>query len=463
MAKYCKNCGARVDSITGLCRKCDEDEIVNLYLKDQEQKRKIRKRIKCILIALLVLGALLAGVLALNYFEVIDLPDWGIDRFFRDRTKSTAVEETVEPLPSAPPTTDVTVPETEAPVPTEPLYTLTFEYITLTPVESPVLSCSASSTRSGDKVTHDVMNLLDGNKETNWTEGVSGDGIGEYVYFDFEETYLLKSIRIRGGNRRDHLHFTANSRPARITMTFSDGTSESFTMHDVYESQVLTLSKPVMTSSLQITLDSVYAGNKYQDTVISDVFFEAYEVRSGTEEFPTNIKSCTSIKLERLNDITNLKESAVITGYDNAGDELWSYQSGEYDLAQCAALEVIDISGSTLYFAEAGTVIALNLKDGAILWENDGFNGYPSAHTFDENGTLYLCGFLSPELYVIDTNGKTVHDIATFDSSFFWPYDIVVDDGYARISMDAHPDQIKDEDSVIVVDLSDYSYKLPQA
>lgn len=459
MAKYCKNCGARVDSITGLCRKCDEDEIINLYLKDQERKRKIRKCIKCVLIALLVLGVLLAGVLALNYFEVIDLPDWDIGKFFRDH-KSTAVEETMEPLPSVPPATDVTVPETEAPVPTEPLHAFMLEKVQLIPVEDPVASCYASSTRSGDKVTHDVMNLLDGDKMTNWTEDAYGNGVGEYIHFDFTDTVQLNSIRIRGGNRRDHLHYAANSRPARITMTFSDGSSESFTMHDVYESQVLTLSKPVMTSSLQITIDSVYAGNKYQDTAISDVFFETYAANAQTIQYPTSIKSCASIRFETLTDGV---ESGMITGFGENGEELWSYQLGEYELAQCSAFAGIGVYGSTFYFVEAGMVTALNLKDGSVRWKNEGFEGSPSAHTFDGNGTLYLCGYLSPDLYVIDANGKTTHETATFDDAYFWPSDITLDGNYARIHMDAHPDQIKDEDSVIVVDLSDYSYKLPQA
>lgn len=461
MAKYCKNCGARLDRITGLCQKCDEDEIIKRYMDEQERWKKIKKRIICALVSVLVIAVLIVGVLTLNYFEVIDLPGLDAGRGPGRQNQNLPTEETYDEVTSVPLTTYETVPATEIPLPTEPLHTLTVESVHLIPVENPVSSCYASSTRSGDKVTHDVMNLLDGDKMTNWTEDAAGNGIGEYVHFEFSDTYRLDSIRIRGGNRRDHLHYTANSRPARITMTFSDGSSESFTMHDVYESQVLALSKPVMTSSLRITIDSVYAGNKYQDTVISDVFFEAYNASIETKECPTSIKSCASIRFETKED--DGIESGVITGFDDAGEELWSYQTGEYELAQYAALDEIGVYGSTFYFVEAGTVTALNLKDGSILWKNEGFEGSPSAHTFDENGTLYLCGYLSPDLYVIDESGKTVHETVTFDDAYFWPSDITVDGKYARISMDAHPDQIKDEDSVIVVDLSDYTYKLPQA
>lgn len=460
MAKYCKSCGARLDGITGLCPRCDENEIIKRYLGEQERWKKIKKRIICTLIAVLITALLIAGVLALNYFEVIDLPGLGLGGVFDRPRNNPPMEETYVESTELPPAIYETVPATEVLLPTEPTYALTLESVHLVPVENPVSSCYASSTNSGDKVTHDVMNLLDGDPLTNWTEGVSGNGVGEYVHFDFSDTYQLNSIRIRGGNRRDHAHYTANSRPARITMTFSDGSSESFTMHDVYESQVLTLSKPVMTSSLRITIDSVYAGNKYQDTVISDVFFETYEANAKTAQCQTSIKSCASIRFETRADGV---ESGVITGFGDAGEELWSYQSGEYELAQCSALAGIGVYGSTFYFVEAGTVTALNLKDGSILWKNKGFEGSPSAHTFDGNGTLYLCGYLSPDLYVINANGKTEHETVTFDDAYFWPSDIEVDGKYARIHMDAHPDQIRDEDSVIVVDLSDYTYKLPTA
>lgn len=148
--------------------------------------------------------------------------------------------------------------------------------IALVPVSDPVLSTSASSTYSGDRATHDVANLLDGDGKTNWTEGVQGDGIGQYVQFDFRDTYELVSVTIRAGNHFDKDRYINNSRPENITVTFSDGTSISCTLRDVMEDQLLCLSAPVTTSSVRITIDSAYHGYLYEDTVISDVFFEAY-------------------------------------------------------------------------------------------------------------------------------------------------------------------------------------------
>lgn len=148
--------------------------------------------------------------------------------------------------------------------------------IALIPVSNPIQSSSASSTYSGDRVTHDVSNLLDGDGKTNWTEGVQGDGIGQYVQLNFQDTYQLISITIRAGNHFDKDRYINNSRPENITVTFSDGTSVCCTLRDVMEDQRLLLPEPVSTDSVRITIDSVYHGYLYEDTVISDVFFEVY-------------------------------------------------------------------------------------------------------------------------------------------------------------------------------------------
>lgn len=144
------------------------------------------------------------------------------------------------------------------------------------PIEHPVKDAYASSTYSGDRATHDVTNLLDNDRKTNWTEGVEGDGIGEYIRFEFWDEYCLKSIAIYAGNQYDRNRYLDNSRPEKITIGFSDGSSVSVTLKDIMEGQTILLPESVITDSIWIMINSVYHGNKYTDTVISDISFEAY-------------------------------------------------------------------------------------------------------------------------------------------------------------------------------------------
>lgn len=144
------------------------------------------------------------------------------------------------------------------------------------PIEHPVKDAYASSTYSGDRATHDVTNLLDNDRKTNWTEGVEGDGIGEYIRFEFWDEYCLKSIAIYAGNQYDRNRYLDNNRPEKITIGFSDGSSVSVTLKDIMEGQTILLPESVITDSIWIMINSVYHGNKYTDTVISDISFEAY-------------------------------------------------------------------------------------------------------------------------------------------------------------------------------------------
>lgn len=136
---------------------------------------------------------------------------------------------------------------------------------------------SASSTYNGDRVTHYPDQVLDGKKNTNWTEGIDGNGEGEFLEFTFRKTYLLDSICIHAGNHSDKSYYINNARPKTIVLTFSDGTTQSHTLEDSMSEQMIPLERPVETSSLRLTIESVYPGDKWEDTVISEISFVAFE------------------------------------------------------------------------------------------------------------------------------------------------------------------------------------------
>lgn len=147
-------------------------------------------------------------------------------------------------------------------------------------VPYPVKSVIASSTYTGDNRNHSASNLLDGNPQTNWTEGVKGNGLGEWILFEFKDKYQLNSISICGGCRVDEAHYYDNARPEKATLTFSDGSSIECRLNDneYLSEQYISFDTPVITDSVKITIDSVYPGEKYEDTVISDVLFGAHTI-----------------------------------------------------------------------------------------------------------------------------------------------------------------------------------------
>ncbi len=127
--------------------------------------------------------------------------------------------------------------------------------------------------QSSYSLYHTPDRMMDGDLSTAWVEGASGDGIGESVTFTFDGTYLVSGFQIYAGYQKSDALYEKNSRPADITVTFSTGDEAAVTLADESGSQYIAFDAPVETSSVTLTIDSVYSGSKYEDTVISEIAF----------------------------------------------------------------------------------------------------------------------------------------------------------------------------------------------
>ena len=180
--------------------------------------------------------------------------------------------ETTPPQPST--EFQYTAPKTDVLIaPTESVETIPETICELK--KSDFASVTASSIYNGDRATHIPTNLIDGKRETNWTEGVNGNGIGEYVQFEFQQEQIITGFRICSGNHSSDSYYTKNARPREIKLTFEDGSSETFKVLDVKEELTFQLSEPVTTKTVRLTIQSVYEGSSWEDTVISEIVFLA--------------------------------------------------------------------------------------------------------------------------------------------------------------------------------------------
>lgn len=148
------------------------------------------------------------------------------------------------------------------------------------PVQAPVITMQnisavyATSELAEANVVHSASRIMDGDKNTAWVEGVDGQGYGQSIRFDFNNVYLVNGIRIRSGYQKNDDIYYKNSRPKEVCLEFSDGISEIFKLDDAGQNeQILTFSRPVETSMVNLIIESVYPGGKYEDTCISEITF----------------------------------------------------------------------------------------------------------------------------------------------------------------------------------------------
>ena len=96
--------------------------------------------------------------------------------------------------------------------------------------------------------------------------------MNESVTVYLNSSHEIGSMTINAGYQKNEDVFYKNSRPKDITVIFDDGTSENFVLEDIFGAQEIYFSYPRNTASVTIVINSVYAGNKYQDTAISEIY-----------------------------------------------------------------------------------------------------------------------------------------------------------------------------------------------
>lgn len=134
-----------------------------------------------------------------------------------------------------------------------------------------VKSITASSALSEKDMTHSAKRIWDGSLDKAWVEGVDGQGIGEYVFVKFDKKCLVSGIQLNAGYQKSENLYYKNSRPSEIGLEFSDGSYYTCELDDVYGKQTIQLPDSVVTKSLRIVIKDVYEGDKYSDTVVSEM------------------------------------------------------------------------------------------------------------------------------------------------------------------------------------------------
>ncbi len=131
----------------------------------------------------------------------------------------------------------------------------------------------------------------------------------------------------------------------------------------------------------------------------------------------------------------------------------WEYTTGKYELGQNYNLEVITNTDRVIYVNDGGTIVALDAKDGHVIWKNSDYQGAGSTATIDDNGNLYVAGYECPSLIVVDPSGNTVIYVEQF-ADYYWTRDMYIEDDMLHIYYEGV------EGAGVIMDITDYSYTI---
>lgn len=148
-------------------------------------------------------------------------------------------------------------------------------------------------------------------------------------------------------------------------------------------------------------------------------------------------------------------EWAELTALAPDGSTLWKYTTGRYAATELNRVNDIGVCGGVYYIIEDGTVAALDVASGTVLWKNSDFVGSAYGAAFGRNGELYLSGYYGPDLFVVDAQGNTLRRIDQFSAEYMWPYAVKYMGDVLAITYEMAP---AGESGTLYIDLDSYTY-----
>lgn len=130
----------------------------------------------------------------------------------------------------------------------------------------------ASSHLIQKSMNYKVENVIDDNPSTAWIEGVSDDGIGQFIQFSSNNTFRVDKIDIINGFSKNQKTYMKNNRVKKVIIEFSDKTQQVYELEDNnMEYQTIDIGG-INTNSVKVIIQEVYTnGRVYKDTCISEI------------------------------------------------------------------------------------------------------------------------------------------------------------------------------------------------
>ena len=142
----------------------------------------------------------------------------------------------------------------------------------------PKIKASSSLKQQGN-INYEAENIYDWNYKNVWAEGVSGYGIGEYIIFH-DGPYIDDDLKviISNGYVKSEAAWKNNSRVKKLKLYCAGIPFAILNLEDSRSEQIFKF--PELPASydeweLKFEILDIYKGEKYDDTVISEIYFKS--------------------------------------------------------------------------------------------------------------------------------------------------------------------------------------------
>ena len=205
---------------------------------------------------------------------------------------------------------------------------------------------ASSQLKSQGNNSYNAENAHDLNYKHAWVEGKKGYGIGEYLLYHFQGSAPITEIIVVNGYVKSYKSWKYNSRVKKLKVYINDKPFAILNLQDKIAEQSFKV-EPLQGAewTMKFEIMEVYKGDKYDDVVISEIYFDGIGVHcfaKGTQVLMANGKSKP---IETLND----------------GDQVATYNhlTREFEKSTIEKLENVKHCNMVKYVFESGKDIVV--------------------------------------------------------------------------------------------------------
>lgn len=141
----------------------------------------------------------------------------------------------------------------------------TYELQELEPQE--VISSSEYISKVGKD--YGAHNVIDHDSSTSWQEGAQDAGVGQTITFRLKEPAIVNGMRIENGKQTSEEDYYNNNRIALLRIFEEE--KITIALEDVMGAQYIIFENPILTDEIELKIQSVHSGYKYNDTCVSEI------------------------------------------------------------------------------------------------------------------------------------------------------------------------------------------------
>lgn len=136
---------------------------------------------------------------------------------------------------------------------------------------APVKVSASSAYPEENGISYQPDRSIDAKASSAWVEGEQGSGLGSWIEYDLGDAKTVAKVTVWGGLWYSADYWGRANRPKELEISFSDGTKQVVTLKNEMRSQEFVLPAAVKTSTVRLKVKSIYDGNTWLDTAISEV------------------------------------------------------------------------------------------------------------------------------------------------------------------------------------------------